>query len=174
MTEKMIARLDDLRARQQAGEHMRCPRCGQDTMKPDLKTNALSRHVENVYICDSCGTAEAMLDFMKQELPLTMWAICKPLRPASGFGGMTAADVLAKVMTDQLHTLIAIYKLCESYPENRDEYRAEAYETCPGLTELWTEPFTARYDSKDSPVMLRFRMTDSGDIQVAANILEAK
>lgn len=96
MTEKMIARLDDLRARQQAGEHMRCPRCGQDTMKPDLKTNALSRHVENVYICDSCGTAEALLDFMKQELPLTMWAICKPLRPASGFGGMTAADVLAK------------------------------------------------------------------------------
>ena len=51
---------------------------------------------------------------------------------------------------------------------------AEAYETCPGLTELWTEPFTARYDSKDSPVMLRFRMTDSGDVQVAANILEAK
>ena len=50
MTEKMIARLDDLRARQQAGEHMRCPRCGQDTMKPDLKTNALSRHVEDVYI----------------------------------------------------------------------------------------------------------------------------
>ena len=111
---------------------------------------------------------------MKQELPLTMWAICKPLRPASGFGGMTAADVLAKVMTDQLHTLIAIYKLCEAYPENSDEYRAEAYETCPGLTELWTEPFTARYDSKDSPVMLRFRMTDSGDVQVAANILEAK
>ena len=67
-----------------------------------------------------------------------------------------------------------IYKLCEAYPENRDEYRAEAYETCPGLTELWTEPFTARYDSKDSPVMLRFRMTDSGDVQVAANILEAK
>ena len=89
MTEKMIARLADLRARQHAGEHMRCPRCGQDTMKPDLKTNALSRHVEDVYICDSCGTAEALLDFMKQELPLTMWAICKPLRPASGFGGMT-------------------------------------------------------------------------------------
>lgn len=62
----------------------------------------------------------------------------------------------------------------KAYPENRDEYRAEAYETCPGLTELWTEPFTARYDSKDSPVMLRFRMTESGDVQGAANILEAK
>lgn len=62
----------------------------------------------------------------------------------------------------------------KAYPENRDEYRAEAYETCPGLTELWTESFTARYDSKDSPVMLRFRMTESGDVQGAANILEAK
>ena len=163
----------DLKARQQAGEHMPCPRCGKDTMKPDLHTNALSRHAD-LFICDQCGTAEAMLDFMNNPLPLTMWAICKPLRPASGFGGMTAADVLAKVMIDQLHTLIAIYKLCEAYPENRDEYRAEAYETCPGLTELWTEPFTARYDSKDSPVMLRFRMTESGDVQVAANILEAK
>ena len=163
----------DLKARQQAGEHMPCPRCGKDTMKPELHTNALSRHAD-LFICDQCGTAEAMLDFMNNPLPLTMWAICKPLRPASGFGGMTAADVLAKVMTDQLHTLIAIYKLCEAYPENRDEYRAKAYETCPGLTELWTEPFTARYESKDSPVMLRFRMTDSGDVQVAANILEAK
>ena len=45
MTEKMQKRLADLIARQQAGEYMRCPRCGRDTMKPDLKTNALSRHV---------------------------------------------------------------------------------------------------------------------------------
>lgn len=28
MTEKMIARLADLRARQHAGEHMRCPAAG--------------------------------------------------------------------------------------------------------------------------------------------------
>ena len=61
----------DLKARQQAGEHMPCPRCGKDTMKPELHTNALSRHAD-LYICDSCGTAEALLDFMKQELPLTM------------------------------------------------------------------------------------------------------
>ena len=174
MTEKMQKRLADLIARQQAGEYMRCPRCGRDTMKPDLKTNALSRHVEDVYICDSCGTAEALLDFMKQELPLTMWALCRPLRPASGFESMSAEDVLARVMTEQMSTLIALFKQCEADPDNRDEYRAEAYETCPGLTELWTEPYTARYDSKDSPVMLRFRMTDSGDVQVAANILEAK
>ena len=33
--------LADLRARQEAGEHMPCPRCGKDTMKPALCTNAL-------------------------------------------------------------------------------------------------------------------------------------
>ena len=33
MTEKMKACLADLKARQKAGEHMRCPRCGADTMK---------------------------------------------------------------------------------------------------------------------------------------------
>ena len=174
MTEKMQKRLADLIARQQAGEYMRCPRCGRDTMKPDLCTNALSRHVEGVYICDECGTAEALLDFMQQELPLTMWALCRPLRPASGFESMSAEDVLARVMTEQMPALIALFKQCEADSENREEYRSEAYETCPGLTELWTEPFTAKYDTKDSPVMLRFRMTDNGDVQVAAEILEAK
>ena len=46
----------DLKARQQAGEHMPCPRCGKDNMKPDLYTNALSRHAV-LFICDQCGTA---------------------------------------------------------------------------------------------------------------------
>ena len=33
----------DLKARQKAGEPMRCPRCGADTMKEPVHTNALSR-----------------------------------------------------------------------------------------------------------------------------------
>ena len=63
----------DLKARQQTGEHMPCPRCGMDTMKPALHTNALSRHAD-LYICDKCGTAEALLDFMNNPLPLSCWA----------------------------------------------------------------------------------------------------
>lgn len=88
-------------------------------------------------------------------------------------------DWTVQSMTNLMHMLYArqdlINRMLQMNCLRIDEaYRAEAYETCPGLTELWTEPFTARYDSKDSPVMLRFRMTDSGDVQVAANILEAK
>ena len=41
MTEKMKKRLSDLKARQKAGEPMRCSRCGADTMKEPVHTNAL-------------------------------------------------------------------------------------------------------------------------------------
>lgn len=47
----------DLKAWQDAGEHMLCPRCGKDTMKPDIRSNAKSRY-EDIWICDECGTAK--------------------------------------------------------------------------------------------------------------------
>ena len=46
-------------------------------MKEPVHTNALSR-VADVYVCDDCGTAEALLAFMKQQYPLTCWAAFQP------------------------------------------------------------------------------------------------
>ena len=74
MSKNIQEALLDLKARQEAGEKMLCPRCGRDTMKPDLHTHALSRHADGIYVCDDCGTAEAMLDFMRNPLPLECWA----------------------------------------------------------------------------------------------------
>lgn len=51
-----------------------CPRCGRMTVKDRLHTNAWSRHAD-VYICDECGTDEAMRDFARCVLPLSEWAI---------------------------------------------------------------------------------------------------
>ena len=51
MTERMERKLLDLKARQQDGEHMPCPRCGEDRMKEPVHTNALSR-MADVYVCD--------------------------------------------------------------------------------------------------------------------------
>lgn len=52
-----------------------CPRCGQLTMDPDdVLRNALSRHAD-IYICDECGTDEAMRDFVGCVLPIEEWAI---------------------------------------------------------------------------------------------------
>ena len=82
MTDRIRKALGDLKARQAAGEHMPCPRCGRDTMKENIHTNALSRHAD-IYICDACGTAEALLKFMSNPLPVTEWAYLRPVQRPS-------------------------------------------------------------------------------------------
>ena len=62
-------------AEKQQGGHFACPRCGKMTMDAEIITrNALSRRA-TVYICDSCGMAEAMEDMANSRTPLTAWAI---------------------------------------------------------------------------------------------------
>lgn len=55
-----------------------CPRCGKMTMDTESVTrNALSRRAA-VYICDSCGTEEALEDMgAMSKLPLREWAIAR-------------------------------------------------------------------------------------------------
>lgn len=67
--------VDDFAATQEDGMHF-CPRCGRWTIKEKLHTNALSRHV-HVYICDECGTDEAVRELYGNDLPLREWAVAK-------------------------------------------------------------------------------------------------
>lgn len=53
-----------------------CPRCGRWAMDEFPTRNALSRRAD-VYICDKCGTLEALEDAAGKRLPLTSWAIVK-------------------------------------------------------------------------------------------------
>lgn len=53
-----------------------CPRCGKWSMDKDPVRNALSRRVD-VYICNSCGTAEALEDYTGQPMMLSDWEISK-------------------------------------------------------------------------------------------------
>ena len=171
MTEKMKKRLSDLKARQKAGEHIPCPRCGADTMKEPVHTNALSR-IADIYICDACGSAEAMLAFMKQQYPLTSWSAFQPERPESDFRDLPAGEVLMRVQLEQIGMLTDICTKCMNDPEHAAEYRLEAFGSSPGLTELWTQPFQAKYDAADGAVLIRFRRDANGDLQVATNIME--
>lgn len=62
-------------AEKQQGGYFACPRCGRMTMDAESVTrNALSRRV-TVYVCDICGTQEALEDMMDSRTPLTEWAI---------------------------------------------------------------------------------------------------
>ena len=102
------AKLLDLKARQEAGEHMMCPRCGKDTMKPELHTNAMSRQVD-LYVCDACGTNEAMLAFMHNPLPLTRWACFQPERPLSDLEALSREEATKLLRAQRIPYLCSLF-----------------------------------------------------------------
>ena len=62
------------------------------------------------------------------------------------------------VLRTQSEDLQRIFLLCRDDPENAEGYRLEAFESCPGLSELWRSPFrqssrrrTARCSSDSRP-----------------------
>lgn len=67
--------VDEFAQKQVDGVHL-CPRCGRLTIKDRLTTNALSRYAD-VYICDACGTDEAVRELKGDTLPLRDWAIAR-------------------------------------------------------------------------------------------------
>lgn len=160
MTERQKAALLDLKARQEKGEHMPCPRCGRDTMKPAIHTNALSRHAD-IYVCDECGTAEAILKFMSNPMPIKEWACFEPAQSPSDFKSLPVSVIWERVQKEHMSTLMSLYERWQDECEYEDfeDYRAAAFGKCPGLTQLWPSPFRAEYDAADGRLVLRFRMT---------------
>ena len=170
MTDRIRKALGDLKARQDAGEHMPCPRCGRDRMKKNIHTNALSRHAD-IYICDACGTEEALLKFMSNPLPMREWACLRPAPLPSDFKTLSAEAIWERVRDTQVPFLMNLYERWREEHEYEDfnDYRADAFESCPGLTALWAQPFRAEYAAADGTLVLRFRFSDEG-IEVAADI----
>ena len=68
-----IAELADMIRREQAEGCMICPRCGR-SMKPRLHTNAMSRQLPGVYVCDACGMDEALRAVVHCPLPPEEWS----------------------------------------------------------------------------------------------------
>ncbi len=61
---------------QKLGAVLPCPRCGKWKMKPELHTNALSRRAD-IYVCDCCGTLEALCDMQKVADGYDLWYVSK-------------------------------------------------------------------------------------------------
>ena len=160
MTECVEKVLLYLKARQQAGEYMLCPRCGRDTMKPVLHTNALSRHADGIYVCDDCGTAEAMLDFMNNPLPLENWAIFRDDPAGPDFKDLSGEDAEKIIRAEHVPRLIRIFKQWRAGGLAYTDLRRKAMQECPGLTQLWERPFQAQYCVSDGEILVRFREND--------------
>ena len=162
-------RMAQIKAAQDAGGYTRCPRCGEDTMKPRLHTNALSRQYD-IMICDLCGMDEAKMAFMGAPKPLAHWACLNTIR--DDFKDTSGARALARIEETQIPILTQLFQHWLARPADTDweAHRLETYEKCPGLTTLWFEPFVARYTVAEGTLVISFRLRD-GTPQYAADLL---
>lgn len=161
-------RLADLKARQERREYTLCPRCGLDTIKPDLYTNALSRAAD-IMVCDSCGQEEAILAFMNKPYSLYQWAAFQPVKPASDFKTMTGKEVWQIICDRQAVTISTLYrKFIQG--EDPEEVRFLAHEQCPGLIDLWTEPYHMKYECSDGPLTITFKLDADDNLNIDASL----
>lgn len=171
MTEAMKRILADLKARQQAEEHMVCPRCGEDTMNASVFTNALSRQTD-IMICPSCGLDEAMRAYINEPMPLELWACFQPRRPKGDFKDVPGEEAWKEIEETQLSFLCDLYDRWMNTPMGGSfwDYRREALEYCKGLTDIWERPFCAIYNVKDGQLKVMFRRW-AGTTEVAYNVI---
>lgn len=54
------------------GDALPCPRCGQNTMKHNLRNNALSNQLQ-LHICEECRVDEARRAIAGNPLPVEEW-----------------------------------------------------------------------------------------------------
>lgn len=153
-------RLADLKALQENNESTVCPRCGRETMKKPLSHNALSR-LADIYICDACGMDEAKLAWMNAPGSLYDWKGLQAQRPQSDFKARLMSDVVQQIAQHTVDDLKAFFLRVQS-GEDASQIRFEAFESIPGLTERWTEPFRAHFEAKDGTIVVQFRNGKNG------------
>ena len=168
MTDRMKKALLDLKERQEKGTYTLCPRCGRDTMKPDLYTNALSRQAD-IMVCDACGSEEAILAFMNKPYSLYQWAAFRPVKPASDFKERTRKEVWAIICDRQAVTISNLYRRFIR-GEDPEEIRFLAHEQCPGLIDLWTEPYHMKYECSDGPLTITFSLDADDTLSMEASL----
>ena len=148
----------DLKARQDAGEKMPCPRCGRNELKVPLAYNALSRYAD-VYICSECGMTEAGLAMMNNPLPIAQWTVFQDTAPLIDFKALSMQEAVVRILSVQMEELLGMHKAWVLREEGQsfDALRIQAITACPGLVDLWENPFCAVYLARDGQVLVRFR-----------------
>ena len=172
MTRNEIARwLLDLKARQDAGEKMPCPRCGRNELKVSMAHNALSRYAD-LYICSECGMTEAGLAVMNNPLPIEQWAVFQDTAPSLDFKALCMQEAVVRILSSQMEDLLRLHKAWVLREEGQsfDDLRTQAIMACPGLVDLWENPFCAVYLARDGQVLVRFRW-DGTQSEIAVDTL---
>ena len=167
----ILERMADLKAAQEQGTLRWCPRCGENTMKPHLHTNALSRQYD-IMVCDACGMDEAKMAFMGAPMPLAHWAGLNR-QPRDDLKAVPSQQALCRIEQEQIPYLTDLFRrfLAQEPGTDLEAWRLDAYEQCPGLTTLWFEPFEARYSVAEGTLVITYRLRN-GTPQYAICLLE--
>ena len=167
----MDRKLLDLKAKQQAESETLCPRCGQNKLKAPLAHNALSRYTD-LYICSECGMTEAGLAMMNNPLPIEQWAVFLDTAPRLDFKALSMQEAVVRILSSQMEDLLRLHKAWVLREEGQsfDALRSQALTACPGMVDLWENPFCAVYLARDGQVQVRFRW-DGTHSEIAVDAL---
>ena len=145
--------LADLKARQLAGEHMKCPpvRLVHHEARPSYQcTQPSCRHLCLRRLRHGGG----LLVFTSAPLPMRCWAALQPKQPASDFKARCSSDVLSEVMRTQVPFLIETFRQLDRGELDSEDARYDVLSHCAGLVDFGTSPFHAQYDTADGMVQI--------------------
>ena len=106
---------------------------------------------------------------MRNPLPLEQWAVFRDTGPEFDFEALPVQEVAARVLGSQTDELLQLHAAWVHRENDQpfDTYREQALMACPGMVDLWENPFCAVYRARDGQVMIRFRWDgDKSEIAV--------
>lgn len=164
MYESDRKRLLDFKARQDAGLKLTCPKCGKDTMCPDMNRNKPSQYAGGIPIrvCPACADYEARIREMNvpDTGSVTQWAACNPVRPDGDFKAMPGADAKQAIEEKHIPKLLDLYGRWKDGEFDYGEFRYRILETLPGVgstNNLDSVPFDVRYPVADGQIVVLIR-----------------
>lgn len=152
MDDRMCEAIARMIEKQKRHELTTCPRCGKDTMLPDLEANPISRYVD-VHICPECELSEADLDVMNSPRPLPWWDALPPYIPKGNFLNMDVRDAERFIRRTQGPRICELYKRLQQ-GDDPDEVQTDAWESLVGLHSIYLQPFKLVYECKDERVVI--------------------
>ena len=110
-----------------------------------------------------------MLDFMRNPLPLECWAQFRDGEATADFKAVPGEEALKTIKAEHVPRLIRIFQQWKAGADFK-ALRITAMKECPGLTQIWEEPFQALYTMADGEIVIRFRENNDA-VEVAADHL---
>ncbi|MPN61772.1 hypothetical protein SDC9_209514 [bioreactor metagenome] len=115
---------------------------------------------------------EAGLAMMNNPLPIEQWAVFQDKAPRLDFKALSMQEAVVRILSSQMEDLLRLHKAWVLREEGQsfDALRIQALTTCPGLVDLWENPFCAVYLARDGKVLARFRW-DGTQSEIAVDTL---